>query len=80
MDLALSIESLSVPGSSGRDSQGVHGRGARLSAARFRSLLANRNMSVEDVSAAVSMRVSISDLVSRDLEVEFQDIQALAPA
>lgn len=50
----------------------------RLSAARFRSLLANRNMSVEDVSAAVSTRVSIFDLVDHDLNVEFQDIQALA--
>jgi Zn-dependent peptidase ImmA (M78 family) len=40
--------------------------------------LANRNLSVETVSSAVVTDVSLLDLVNRDLEVEFRDIQSLA--
>lgn len=49
-----------------------------VSAARFRSLLANRHMTVDDVVNAVALSVHPADLTSYDTDLTFDDLQALA--
>lgn len=49
-----------------------------VSAHRFRSMLANRHRSVEDVAAAVVLSVDPSELHSADTELTFDDLQALS--
>jgi Zn-dependent peptidase ImmA (M78 family) len=48
-----------------------------VSAARFRSLLANRHMSEEEVAAEVATSVDVRDLAREDQPVEFADLVAL---
>lgn len=50
----------------------------RVSAERFRSLLANRNMTADMLSAKVSTAVRLHDLALADHEVEFEDLVKLA--
>lgn len=50
----------------------------RISAARFSSLLANRNMTVDMVEVRVATVVRLHDLAAADQEVEFEDIVKLA--
>lgn len=50
----------------------------RISAARFASLLTNRNLSPADVSDRVTTLVSPHDLAANDQVVEFVDVVALA--
>jgi len=50
----------------------------RISAARFSSLLANRNMSADTVSARVTTSVRPHDLAVADQEIEFEDLVKLA--
>lgn len=52
----------------------------RISAVRVRSLLANRNMTPDILSARVSTAVRPQDLTSADQEVEFEDLVKLAKA
>lgn len=52
----------------------------RISAERFRSLLANRNMTPDTLSARVTTAVRPHDLTSADHEVEFEDLVKLAKA
>lgn len=52
----------------------------RISAERFRSLLANRNMTADILSARVSTAMRPHDLASADHEVEFDDLVELAKA
>lgn len=48
-----------------------------VSAARFRSLLANRHMSVEDVASRIVTVVAVRDLAREDQPVGFEDLVAL---
>ena len=48
-----------------------------VSAARFRSLLANRHLSDEDLAAQVATSVDLRALASEDQPVEFADLVAL---
>lgn len=48
-----------------------------VSAARFRSLLANRHLTEDDVAAEVATRVDVRDLAREDQAVEFDDLLAL---
>jgi Zn-dependent peptidase ImmA (M78 family) len=50
----------------------------RISAARFGSLLANRNMTPADVAERVQTAVDPDSLVNADLDVDFADVLALA--
>lgn len=50
----------------------------RISAARFSSLLANRNLSPDDIAARVKTGVSPHELASTDIDVEFADLIALS--
>ncbi len=49
-----------------------------VSAARLRSMLANRHKTAEQVAADVSTRASLAALVRQDAEVDFEDLQAIA--
>lgn len=50
----------------------------RISATRFGSLLANRNMTPDDVAERVKTVVSPDSLAGADLDVDFADVLALA--
>lgn len=50
----------------------------RISAARFSSLLANRNMTSSDVVSRAKLGVSPDELAATDLDIEFADLLALA--
>ena len=50
----------------------------RISAARFGSLLTNRNMTPADIAERVKTSVSPESLASTDMEVDFVDVLALA--
>lgn len=50
----------------------------RISAARFHSLLANRNLSPDDIAARTKTSVDPGALAGSDLDVEFADVEALA--
>lgn len=50
----------------------------RISAVRFSSLLANRNLSAADVASRSKTQVSADLLVAEDQDVEFDDLVALA--
>ncbi|MGY2746222.1 ImmA/IrrE family metallo-endopeptidase [Arthrobacter sp. UYCu723] len=49
-----------------------------VSAARFRSMLANRNWTADGVAASVTTEVDLRVLASQDQEVGFQDLQTIA--
>ncbi len=48
-----------------------------VSAARFRSMLANRHLTVEDAAERVTTSISLRALASDDQPVEFTDLEAL---
>lgn len=51
---------------------------ARIAAVRFRSLLANRNLTADMVAARVTTAVRPHELIQEDTEVEFEDLIELA--
>jgi hypothetical protein len=50
----------------------------QISAARFSSLLANRNLTPADVAERANTRVRPDELASSDLDVEFENLLVLA--